>query len=211
MTMENKLIKPSPELDTAIQDFKEDMYKLYRDICEIPTPFKDFEGNEIRKNRPDGYEYIISTYMEELMHQHFPGWYVEEASPMEINPSWVTAKVHVVLIDWGLYARGVSIEYCKRKFYGADSIRVQYSNCPCKWSNKNQDGKPIPKRSCLKCEGTGSLPYTPENIVDLGNNTGSAITAVTKRAIRLATGIGNDVYRKRLDFNEEVGDKEVIE
>jgi len=211
---ENKLIisKPSPELDNSIKAFKEDMYKLYRELAGENTPEFDNEGRKIVKDRPDGYKYIIGAYMEEKMHQHFPGWDVEEASPLEINPVWVTAKIHVSIIDWGLFTRGIPIEYCKRRFYSTGSARVQYSGCPCKWKNKNQDGVPIPRRSCPDCEGSGQLPHIPENIIDLNNITESAVTKATKRGIRKATGIGNDIYAKRLDFfDEEVGDKEVIE
>ena len=210
MITENKqqvIVKPSPEIDNAIKAFKEDMYKLYDKLASMDTPFKDSDGNKIRDTRPDGYEYIKAVYMENMMHKHFPGWSFEEASPMEINPIWITAKVHLKIIDWGLYSRGIPIEFCVRTFYGSDSARVQYRNCPCinrdnlKEANGSKKPKGKPWYNCNVCHGK-PLPFTPENIIDLGNQAGSAVTKALKRSIQKATGIGNDVYKKRLDVEE---------
>ena len=215
--MENKLIisKPSPELDNSIRDFKKDMYKFYDEFASMTTPMKDSNGNKIRDVRPDGYEYIKAAYMENMMHKHFPGWSFEEASKMEINPIWITAKVHLKIIDCGLYSRGIPIEFCVRTFYGSDSARVQYRNCPCvnrdnlKEANGTMKPKGKPWYNCNVCQGK-PLPYTPENIIDLGNQAGSAVTKALKRSIQKATGIGNDVYKKRLDVEELDFGEEVI-
>ena len=43
------------------------------------------------------------------------------------------------------------------------------------------------------------MPHTAENVVDIDNNVKSANTKAFKKAINELTGIGDDVYGKRID------------
>ena len=49
----------------------------------------------------------------------------------------------------------------------------------------------------------------PENIIDVGDNCQSAITGAKKRAINRLTGIGDDIYGKRIE-EEGAGSMEDI-
>jgi len=173
----------SDEMRLAIKNFKEDMYKEFQQVSREETPVLDGEGRAIVKKRPDGYNYIIASYMFDRLSKHFPGWSLEMAAPLDFHGAeWVTAQVNLIVIDYGLLAQGMPLEHCKRKFYGVDSLRIQYG--------KDKEHK-------------------PENLVDLGDNCKSAITAAGKWAINRLLGIGDDVYGKRIE-EEGAGSLETV-
>jgi len=173
----------SDKMRLAIKNFKEDMYKEFQRVSREKTPILDGEGREIVRKRPDGYDYIVASYMFDRLSKHFPGWSLEMAAPLEfIGMEWVVAQVNLVIIDYGLLAQGMPLEHCKRKFYGTDSLRIQY--------------------------GKGK-EHKPENLVDLGDNCKSTITAAGKWAINRLTGSGDDVYGKRIE-EEGAGSLETI-
>ena len=85
-------------------------------------------------------------------------------------------------IAFGIIAIILALENCRRTFPGVDSLRIQYSK-----------GK----------------EHKPENLVDLGDNCKSAITAAGKWAINRLLGIGDDVYGKRIE-EEGAGNLETV-
>ena len=77
--------------------------------------------------------------MRECLDKHFPGWSWEAAAPLHfLGAEWVVAQGHLIIVDEHLIAFGIQPPI--RKFYGVDSVRIQY--------------------------GQGK-PHTPENIVIL--------------------------------------------
>jgi len=62
------------EIKQKVKDFKKDMYKTYKDISKENTPAVDGTGKKIIEKRPDGYEFIVESYMREALDKHFPGW-----------------------------------------------------------------------------------------------------------------------------------------
>lgn len=148
------------------------MAKRYTDISAITTPELDGSGQQIINTRPDGMQYIVEAYMRAKLTELFPGWSWEMAAPPQfVAYEWVTVSGHLIIIDEHLLAYGINPPY--RKFYGIDSARIQFKK---------------------------GLPHTPENLIDLGDNCQSASTSAFKRAINRLTGIGDDVYRKRIEL-----------
>ena len=161
----------SPEFLKKVEGFKRDWTKHYKKVSKEKTPDVDGTGNKIICKRPDGYDYIIEAYMRDCLDKHFPGWSWEMAAPLHfLGSEWVVAQGHLVIIDEHLLAFGITPPV--RKFYGVDSVRVQF--------------------------GRDKL-HTPENIVDVGDNCKQASTAALKYAINRLTHIGDDVYGKRIE------------
>ncbi len=150
---------------------KEEMHKFYTDIGKEETPKVDGEGRKIVRKRPDGMDYIIEAYMRKCLDKHFPGWSWEAAAPLQfLAAEWVVAQGHLVIIDEHLVAFGVIPPV--RRFYGVDSVRIQYRK-----------------------EGA----HAPENIIDVGDNCKQANSAALKYAINRLCNIGDDVYGKRIE------------
>ena len=180
----------SPELVERIAAFKEDWYKHYKKISKQKTPTFDGSGKQIVKKRPDGKDYIDDAWMSDRLNKYFPGWSLEPAAPLHfLGSEQVVAQVILSIIDERLLAFGINPPI--RKFYGVDAVRIQYRTCECR-------GK-IP--NCKICGGTGKMPHTPENVIDVGDNCQSAVTGAKKRAINRLTGIGDDIYGKRIEEN----------
>ena len=175
MTQESTLEPYSKELIEKVNIFKKDWYKFYKKISKEKTPEVDGTGKKIIEKRPDGYNYIIESYMRECLDKHFPGWSWEAAAPLHfLGAEWVVAQGHLCIIDQHLLAFNINPPI--RKFYGVDSVRIQYRS--------------------------GSAHTDPKNIVDVGDNCKQANTAALKYAINRLTHIGDDVYGKRV---EEIG------
>jgi hypothetical protein len=169
-TTETELIV-SAEFKERVRLFKEDFHRKYEEISKEVTPQVDGEGRKIIEKRPDGYDYIVEAYMRDCLDRHFPGWSWEAAAPLQfLGSEWVVAQGHLVIIDEHLLAFGINPPV--RKFFGVDSVRIQFKR------------------------GT---PHTPENIVDIGDNCKQANTAALKYAINRLTHIGDDVYGKRVE------------
>jgi hypothetical protein len=169
MTQEFPVI--SPEFKERVESFKRSWAETYKKISEEDTPRIDGNGQKIIDKRPDGYDYIIESYMRGCLDKHFPGWSWESAAPLEfVGTIWVVAQGHLCIVDECLIPFGVSPPV--RKFYGVDSVRIQYKS---------------------------GLEKIPSNIVDLGDNCKQANSAALKYAINRLTHIGDDVYGKRIE------------
>lgn len=162
----------SPEFIERCAQLKKDMHDAYVKIGEQPTPRVDASGRKIVEKRPDGKDYIIEAYMRKKLDEHFPGWTLDTAAPLQfLGSEWVVAQVLLCIIDEKLLAFGIIPPI--RKFYGVDSVRIQYSK---------------------------DRPHTPENIIDVGDNCKQAVSAAFKYAINRLTNIGDDIYGKRMDL-----------
>lgn len=168
--------------------FKAEWYKHLQSIASEVTPKVDDCGRGIIQRRPDGFDYIVESYMRDRLDYHFPGWSWESAAPLHfLGAEWVVAQGHLVIPDPYLAACGIQPPV--RKFFGCDSVRIQYKTI----KQKDLSGK----------EAKVSLPHTPENIVDVGDNCKQANTAALKFSINRLCRIGDDVYGKRLEVSGE--------
>jgi len=132
----------------------------------------DGTGRKIIDKRSDGWDYIIEAYMRECLDKHFPGWSWEAAAPLHfLGAEWVVAQGHLCIIDQHLLAFNINPPI--RKFYGVDSVRIQYRQ--------------------------NSVHTDPKNIIDVGDNCKQANTSAMKYAINRLTHIGDDVYGKRIE------------
>lgn len=171
---QDKTLVLTDEFKQRIKDFNKDFYQKYKDISKEETPQVDGNGQKIIEKRPDGYDYIVESYMRDCLDRHFPGWSWEAAAPLHfLGSDWIVAQGHLIIIDEHLVFLGINPPV--RKFYGVDSVRIQYKS---------------------------GLPHTPATIIDVGDNCKQANTAALKYAINRLTHIGDDVYGKRV---EEVG------
>ncbi len=163
----------TPEFHSRIEQFKKEWYKKYRDIGKEKTPRYDGTGKEIVKQKgTTGYDYIEETYIRDRLDKHFPGWSWEIAAPLHfLGAEWVVAQGHLIVIDESLLAFNIIPPV--RKFYGVDSVRIQYAK---------------------------GMPHTQENIIDVGDNCKQAVTSALKYAANRLTRIGDDVYGKRLEM-----------
>lgn len=160
----------TPEFAERVRAFKEDFAKKYSDISKERTPQLDGNGRKIIDKKGDQ-DYIIEPYMRNQLDKYFPGWSLDPAAPLQfLGSEWVVGQVVLSIIDEHLLAFGINPPV--RRFYGVDSVRVQYKR---------------------------DMPHTPENIVDVGDNCQSAVTGAFKRAINRLTHIGDDVYGKRIE------------
>jgi len=161
----------SPDLVERVAAFKEDWYKHYKKISKTKTPTFDGSGKQIVKRRPDGKDYIDDAWMSDRLNKYFPGWSWEAAAPLHfLGSEWVVAQGHLIIIDERLLAFNINPPL--RRFYGTDAVRIQYKR---------------------------DMPHVPENIIDVGDNCQSAVTGAKKRAINRLTGIGDDIYGKRIE------------
>lgn len=153
-----------------IEELNKEWYKFYKKISQEHTPKVDRAGNQIVKRRPDGWDYIVEQYMRDSLTKHFPGWSWEASAPLQfLGSEWVVAQGHLIIIDPYLLQMGINPP--TRKFFGCDSVRIQYKR---------------------------SGPHNNENIVDVGDSAKSANTAALKFAINKLCHIGDDIYKKRI-------------
>ena len=176
MEGEEKLNLPAlPEnyraLEERIKDFRKDWYNFYKKISKTKTPQVDGSGQKIVQKRPDGLNYIIDAYMDECLDKHFPGWSWKKAGGLNfLGSEYIVADGELYIIDEKLLAFGITPPY--RVYWGCGAARIQYKS-----------GK----------------PRTPENLVDIDKNVKAANTNAKKVAINRLTGIGDDVYGKRIE------------
>lgn len=165
-----------------VKAFKKDWRKVYKEISQEKTPQVDGRGRQIIRKRGDGKDYIEEVWMRECLDKHFPGWSWEMAAPLHfLGSEWVVAQGHLIIIDEHLLPFGIHPPI--RRYYGVDSVRIQYR---------------------------ADKPHTQENIVDVGDNCKSANTAAMKLAINRMCHIGDDVYGKRVE-EEGAGSQEEYE
>lgn len=155
-------------------DIKRDMVAFYKSISNEPTPEVDGSGMKIIEQKPDGFggslDYIIEAYMRDRLNFYFPGWSWEQGQVQFIGSEWVAVSGHLVILDEHLLAYGKNPP--ERRFFGAGAARIQFKR---------------------------GQPHTAENVVDIDKNVKSANSSALKVAINRLCGIGDDVYRKRID------------
>lgn len=171
----------SPEFLNKVKQFKADMHKFYTEIGAEKTPKYDGAGMEIIRKRPDGYDYIVETYMRNKLDEHFPGWSWEAAAPMQLILNYLLVQGHLCIIDEHLFAFGINPPI--RKFYGVGAARIQFKR---------------------------DMALTPENVVDIDKNAKSADSAALKYSINRLTRIGDDVYGKRIEEEGAGSIEEII-
>jgi hypothetical protein len=166
------LLVPNSALSERIVAFKKDWNKFYKKISKEKTPQVDGTGKRIIEKRPwDNLEYIIDAYMDECLDKHFPGWSWKKAGGLTfLGSEYVVADGELYIIDERLLAFGINPPY--RVYWGSGAARIAYK--------KDQ-------------------PHTPENLVDIDKNVKAANTNAKKVAINRLTGIGDDVYGKRIE------------
>lgn len=168
----DELIKYSPEFIQRCQQLKAEMYLRYTTISGSFTPEYDGSGNKIIETRPDNKQYVDESYMKASLNKYFPGWSWEMAAPLHfLGSEWIVAQGHLIIVDEYLVSFGIIPPI--RKFYGVDSVRIQFAK---------------------------DLPHTPDNIIDIGDNAMAAVSGAFKRAINRLTGIADDIYRKQINL-----------
>jgi len=150
------------------------MVAFYKAISNEVTPEVDGSGTKIIDQKPDGFggslDYIVEAYMRDRLNHHFPGWSWEQRQIQMLGSEWVIVSGHLVILDEHLLAFGKNPP--ERRFFGAGAARIQFK--------RNQ-------------------PHTAENVIDIDKNVKSANSSALKVAINRLCGIGDDVYRKRID------------
>ena len=153
---------------------KAEMVAFYKAISNEVTPEVDVSGTKIIDQKPDGFggslDYIVEAYMRDRLNHHFPGWSWEQGQIQMLGSEWVIVSGHLVILDEHLLAFGKNPP--ERRFFGAGAARIQFK--------RNQ-------------------PHTAENVIDIDKNVKSANSSALKVAINRLCGIGDDVYRKRID------------
>ena len=172
MAQQEALELYSKDFLIKVNAFNKDWYQFYTKISKEKTPEVDGTGKKIiNKKGTTGYDYIEESYMRLCLDKHFPGWSWESAAPLHfLGAEWVVAQGHLCIIDIHLITLGIVPPV--RKFYGVDSVRIQYKS---------------------------GNPHTNENIIDVGDNCKQANTSAMKYAINRLTHIGDDVYGKRIE------------
>ncbi len=173
------------EILAKLEQIRKEMAEEAQEIAREKTPEYDANHKQVIKPKGNtGYNYIEETFMRAKMDEHFPGWSWEMAAPLHfLGSEWVVAQGHLIIPVPKLLAFGINPPV--RRFYGVDSVRIQYK------------------------QGT---EHRPENIIDVGDNCKQANTAAMKYAINRGTRIGDDVYGKRAELGEGAGSiEEIIE
>lgn len=166
---------------TKCRELKLTMYNHYRETSSLQTPELDGTGAkiiEIVDNKPT----VHDSYMRAKLNELFPGWSWEMAAPLHfLGSEWVVAQGHLIIIDESLLQFGIVPPV--RKFYGVDSVRIQYKK---------------------------DLPHTHDTIIDIGNNAMAAVTGALKRAINRLTGIADDIYGKQIELDGAGSSEQLI-
>lgn len=175
----------TPEFLEKVTAYKAEWYKKYQAISQEDTPKIDGNGKKIVNRRPDGYDYIEESHIRNMLDKHFPGWSWEMAAPLQfLGGEWIVAQGHLIIIDEHLLAFGINPPI--RKFFGVDSVRIQYRTMLDPKDTKQKARIPSPHEAC--------------NIVDVGDNCKQAVTAALKYAANRMCRIGDDVYGKRTEY-----------
>ena len=162
----------SDEFLAKAEDLKNNIRQKITDIGAKDTPAVDGQGKKIIRRRDDGYDYIIEGFMRSELDRLFPGWSWEpQTAPMFLGAEWVYWWGILSIIDENLVGLGVIPPL--RKFGAGSAARIKYKS---------------------------GLPHTTETIIDVGNDIAGANSKALKKAINSLTHIGDDIYKKRLDY-----------
>ena len=136
---------------------------------------------KIVDKRPDGYDYIKERYMRATLNEEFPGWSAENFHK-EIVGDWLMGDLELIIIVPELLAFGIIPPV--RRFPGAGAARITFKS---------------------------GMPHILENVVDMDKNVKAVRSTALKDAINRATGIGDDIYGKRVDPESMGTEEEYIE
>ena len=131
--------------------------------------------------RPDGYDYIKERYMRAKLNEEFPGWSAEKLHK-DLWGDWLAVDLELVIIIPELLAFGIIPPV--RRFPGTGAARVQFKK---------------------------DMPHVIENVIDMDKNLKAARSVALKDAINRGTGIGDDIYGKRVDPESMGTEAEFIE
>jgi len=177
----HSMVLADTEFLSRARQMAEAIHLHLKGISGEQTPEVDGLGREIIGHRPDGHDYVTEAYMRNRLDHHFPGWSWEMAAPVQfLGGEWVVAQGHLVIPVPAL--AGMGIVPPVRRFYGISAKRVAYRT----------EKDPATKTRV-------SLPHTPENIVDMGNDVRAANSIALKSAINRLCRIADDVYGKRIE------------
>jgi len=174
--VENSLVRYDENFAAALTALEDQIKVKHRAVSSEATPPTHVKTRQ-------GFDYVEEAYLRHKLNEHFPIWSWKAANnPVYlIGAEWVIVAAELSVIDAGV----------ERIFFSPGAARIQYKACDCKNDN---NGYPHP--DCLRCSGAGSLPHTPENVVDIDKNVGAANTNGFKRGINRLCNISDDVYRK---------------
>lgn len=170
LVQDNSFSTKAIAIKSEWEKFSKEWRKRYKKISDTQTPQLDGNGRKIIDRRPDGFDYINEAYMREMLTKHFPGWSWEMAAPVQLVGEWLVAQGNLCIIDEHLIILGINPPV--RKYYGCGAARIQFKS---------------------------EQAHTNENVVDIDKNVKSANTNAFKVAINRLTGIGDDVYGKRIE------------
>lgn len=174
--MEKSLIQYDESFAASFVAIEEQVRAKHRAVSAEATPAAHVKERQ-------GFDYVDEAYLRHKLNEHFPMWSWEAAgnTPQLLGAEWILVSAELSVIDAGV----------RRSFFSVGAARIQYKACRCRDGN---NGYPLP--DCQTCAGTGSLPHTPENIVDVDKNAGAATTNCFKRAVNRLCNVCDDVYRK---------------
>lgn len=162
----------SDEFLVKAAELKENIRTKITEIGLADTPAVDGQGKKVIRKRDDGYDYIIEAFMRSELDRLFPGWSWEpQGPPMFLGAEWVYWWGILSIIDENLVGLGVMPPI--RKFGAGSAARIKYKS---------------------------GIPHTTETIIDVGNDVSGANSKALKKAINSLTHIGDDIYKKRLDY-----------
>ncbi len=174
---DKNLIVPDSDFLARAAGLKEDIYSYYRKISGEDTPRVAADGTKI-VDKKGKYDFIIEAYIKERLNFYYPGWSWRDGHIQFLGAEWTIADGTLVIIDEKLIGLGVIPPI--REFWATAGHRITY------YSERAHD---------------------PENIVDIDNDVKSVNTKAFKKAVNSLTGIGDDIYRKRID-SEKAGTPE---
>lgn len=175
------------EFREGMESFEEKMRKKYKDISKEPTPQVDGQGQSII-GKKGGYDYIIEAYIRDKLDYYFPGWSWENPNGKGITmlgSEGIIAEGDLVILDRDLLLLSMATNGAVspyRRFHGVGFQLVTFK--------QNQS-------------------HTMENLVDV--NVRAANSSALKYAVNRMCRIGDDVYKKRIDWEEGGTIEEYIE
>ena len=170
--MQDRGLIVSDEFLARASELKDNIRHKITEIGAAPTPEVDGQGKKVIRKRDDGYDYIIEAFMRSELDRLFPGWSWEpQGPPMFLGSEWVYWWGILSIIDENLVGLGIIPPI--RRFGAGSAVRIKYKS---------------------------GNPHTPENIIDVGNDVSGSNSKALKKAINSLTHIGDDIYKKRMDY-----------
>ena len=157
------------EFIDKLKELKVKMYQRYRSISDGKTPSHDEYGNKII-DKKGGYDFIKEYWFRAELNRLFPGWSWINFSYQVIGTEYILGQGTLRIIDENLLLFGIIPPY--RECNGSAGHRITYE--------KDQ-------------------PHHIDNIIDMDNDLKIVNSKCFKIAIQKLTGLGDDIYRKRLD------------